>query len=93
MAGVGDGREELGAKMGKMQARINTDLIRTMQTASVGRYHDRSPRSNEPQRRMAAAKIANSQHGGDRPRKPPIGDLLGGSAPALHKNKLRRFST
>jgi hypothetical protein len=33
--GVGDGHEELGAKVARLQNKVNADLIRNMQTASV----------------------------------------------------------
>jgi hypothetical protein len=35
MYGVGDGHEELGAKVARLQNKVNADLIRNMQTASV----------------------------------------------------------
>ena len=35
MYGVGDGHEELGVKVARLQNKVNADLIRNMQTASV----------------------------------------------------------
>ncbi len=34
--GVGDGHEELGAKLARFQSNVNADLVRNLQNASVG---------------------------------------------------------